>query len=419
MPKYYPINEEAARRAKNANSFSDYVPGSATAAYREMVDRAYTLGKQQKGRVDPMYHEKIDGLIDRYARKLAENINQCNLIDARVPSILIAGGSNFPVRKKEKQNAARDKNMGEYMQIEGLLDKVRSTGMGGISADDDRAVEKLEAKLAGLEAMQEEMKTVNAYYRKHKTLEGCPVLSAEEIGKFQSSMASDWRKNPVPYPSYLLTNNNANIRRTRQRIEDLKSQSEYAGWAFPGGRAEINEGENRLQLFFEEKPSEEQRRELKSNGFKWAPSQGAWQRQLTKNAIYAAGRMEFLRPEDGQSPYQLQPFARKTEKDNRETDEKYQIITYGNLLLNCDSYTATVDGANFELTQKEFEILRELLTHQGRILTRQNLLDKLWRYDFYGDERVVDTHIKNLRKKLGIDFIQTIRGVGYKVDKEN
>ena len=122
-------------------------------------------------------------------------------------------------------------------------------------------------------------------------------------------------KIPYPIPSYLLTNNNANIRRTRQRIEDLKSQSEYAGWAFPGGRAEINEGENRLQLFFEEKPSEEQRRELKSNGFKWAPSQGAWQRQLTKNAIYAAGRMEFLRPEDGQSPYQLQPFARKTEKD--------------------------------------------------------------------------------------------------------
>ena len=282
---------------------------------RVEVETRYALGEQQKGRVDPMYHEKIDGLIDRYAHKLVENINQSNLIDARVPSILIAGGSNFPVRKKEKQNAARDKNMGEYMQIEGLLDKVRSTGMGGISADDDRAMEKLETKLAGLEAMQEEMKTVNAYYRKHKTLEGCPVLSAEEIGKLQSSMASDWRKNPVPYPSYLLTNNNANIRRTRQRIEDLKSQSEYSGWAFPGGRAEINEGENRLQLFFEEKPSEEQRRELKSNGFKWAPSQGAWQRQLTKNAIYAAGRMEFLRPEDGQSPYQLQPFARKTEKD--------------------------------------------------------------------------------------------------------
>ena len=118
-------------------------------------------------------------------------------------------------------------------------------------------------------------------------------------------------------------------------------------------------------------------------------------------------------------PVLLRKIAAVLRRSNRGTDEKYQIITYGNLRLNCDGYTATVDGANFELTQKEFEILRELLTHQGRILTRQNLLDKLWRYDFYGDERVVDTHIKNLRKKLGIDFIQTIRGVGYKVDKEN
>ena len=87
--------------------------------------------------------------------------------------------------------------------------------------------------------------------------------------------------------------------------------------------------------------------------------------------------------------------------------------------MDFDNHTATVDGTTHELTQREFEVLKELLTQQGRILTRQNLLDKLWRYDFYGDERVVDTHIKNLRKKLGIDFIQTIRGVGYKIDKEN
>ena len=78
-----------------------------------------------------------------------------------------------------------------------------------------------------------------------------------------------------------------------------------------------------------------------------------------------------------------------------------------------------VDGIAYELTQREFEVLRELLTHQGCIMTRQNLLDKLWRYDFYGDERVVDTHIKNLRRKLGIEFIQTVRGVGYKIDKES
>ena len=100
-------------------------------------------------------------------------------------------------------------------------------------------------------------------------------------------------------------------------------------------------------------------------------------------------------------------------------EQEHQTITYKNLVLDMDSYTAVVDGVSFDLTQREFEVLRELLLNQGRVLTRQNLLDTLWKYDFYGDERVVDTHIKNLRKKLGIDFIQTIRGVGYKVDKEN
>ena len=100
-------------------------------------------------------------------------------------------------------------------------------------------------------------------------------------------------------------------------------------------------------------------------------------------------------------------------------EQEHQTIAYKNLVLDMDSYTAVVDGASFDLTQREFEVLRELLLNEGRVLTRQNLLDKLWKYDFYGDERVVDTHIKNLRKKLGIDFIQTIRGVGYKIDKEN
>lgn len=262
-----------------------------------------------------MYHDKIDALVDRYAKKLAANLNESHVIDGRVPSILIAGGGNFPVRKKEKQNAARDRNMGEYMEIEKLLDKIKSVGTGGISADDDLAVEKLEKKLAGLEELQATMKSVNAYYRKHKTLEGCPGLSDKDIGRLQSSMANDWRKDPVPYPSFLLTNNNANIRRVRQRIDDLKNRSEFVGWTFPGGEAKINEAENRLQLLFDEKPPEDQRRALKSEGFKWAPSQGAWQRQLNQNAIRAAARLDFLRPEDGQSPYQLQPFARKAEKD--------------------------------------------------------------------------------------------------------
>ena len=122
-------------------------------------------------------------------------------------------------------------------------------------------------------------------------------------------------------------------------------------------------------------------------------------------------------------PFSMPVLVRKIgavlRRSRRGQEEGHQTLVYRNLVLDLDSYLAAVDGREYELTQREFEILRELLTHQGRVMTRQNLLDKLWRYDFYGDERVVDTHIKNLRKKLGIEFIQTIRGVGYKIEKEN
>lgn len=95
-----------------------------------------------------------------------------------------------------------------------------------------------------------------------------------------------------------------------------------------------------------------------------------------------------------------------------------QVVRYKNLSLDIPAYKAYVDGRDTELTPREFEILKELLSHQGRILTRENLINLLWKYDFYGDERIVDTHIKNMRKKLNIELIDTVRGVGYKIDKE-
>ena len=118
-------------------------------------------------------------------------------------------------------------------------------------------------------------------------------------------------------------------------------------------------------------------------------------------------------------PILIRKIAAVLRRSSQTQEEEHETIACRNLSLDLDNYTATVDGTAYELTQREFEVLRELLTHQGRIMTRRNLLDKLWRYDFYGDERVVDTHIKNLRKKLGIEFIQTVRGVGYRIDKES
>ena len=339
---YYAINEGAARRANDVNSFYDYKPGSATAEYRQMVDKAVEIAEHQKKRVDPMYHEKIDSLVDTYARKLAENMNSSFSIEARVPSILIAGGSNFPVRKKEKQNAARDRNMEDWNEIQGLLDKIRSTGMGGISADDPQAIQKLEAKLEKLQAAQDTMKAVNAYYRKHKTLDGCPNLSAERIEAMKAEMSSQWHIEDKPYPSWALSNNNAEIRRIKGRIAELtkKQETAYAGWEFDGGTVEANREDNRLQIYFEEKPDEKTRETLKENGFRWSPKAGAWQRQLNDNAIYAADRLSCIKPLSGKSPVEIQKEARTAAKTEKKPSIRAQLAQDKEVLKNAPKKAA-------------------------------------------------------------------------------
>lgn len=309
--QYYPINEELARRANDMNSYFDYKEGSATAEYKRSVDAAAKIAEEQKRKVDPIHHERIDRLLDTYARKLADNINKRNAIAARVPSILVAGGSNFPVRKKEKQNRADEAAMEEWREIQGLLNKIRGAGKGGISADDPEAVQKLKLKLEGLERDQESMKAVNAYYRKHKTLDGCPGLDPAQIKKLKASMARDWRKDPKPYPSFRLTNNNAVIRQTKERIAELtrRAETDYEGWIFDGGEVKMDRQANRLQVFFDEKPDRDTCSAMRHNGFKWAPSVGAWQRQVTDNAIYAAKHLDCLRPlsEEQFVPEQAEP----------------------------------------------------------------------------------------------------------------
>ena len=320
--RYYPINEAAAKRAKEMNSFSDYTAGSATLEYKSLVDQAAEIAENQKKRVDPSFHGKIDALLDTYSRKLAANMNNGFAIDARVPSVLIAGGSNFPVRKKEKQNAARDKNYKEWKDIQGLLEKIRSTGMGGISADDPDAVKKLNAKLEKLTKAQETMKAVNAYYRKHKTLESCPELDSEATQKLKARMEIRGVQDK-PYPTWALSNNNAEIRRIKDRIQSLSVNKEelFTGWEFAGGKAEINVKDNRLQLFFDEKPDSEIRDKLKANGFRWSPKASAWQRQLTSNAIYAADAINSIKPLSGERIIELQRNFRK--KGSIETTPEY------------------------------------------------------------------------------------------------
>ena len=120
-------------------------------------------------------------------------------------------------------------------------------------------------------------------------------------------------------------------------------------------------------------------------------------------------------------PFSMPVLLRRVEAVLRRTMKgpAARKLAHRSLCLDLDGYKAAVNGETIELTGREFALLRVLLQNRGRVLTRQMLLNRVWGYDFYGDERIVDTHIKNLRKKLGVDYIETIRGVGYRIDWED
>src|SRR5699024_9128990 len=95
------------------------------------------------------------------------------------------------------------------------------------------------------------------------------------------------------------------------------------------------------------------------------------------------------------------------------------VIRYKALVLDADSFSVQVNGSPVSLTTREFEILKFVLESQGRVFRRDNLLDRIGDDDYVGDEKIINTQSKNIRKKLGVDYIETIRGVGYKIEKEN
>ena len=101
----------------------------------------------------------------------------------------------------------------------------------------------------------------------------------------------------------------------------------------------------------------------------------------------------------------------QTEKDN---------ISIHNLTIDRASHSVKVNGNEIELTLKEFEILLILCQNQGNVVKRDDLLDKVWGYEYFGDSRTIDVHIRHIRKKIEdfdneYDYIETIRGIGYKI----
>lgn len=256
------INEELARTAWSMNHMSDYEEGSATRQYEAHVARAEYFAAERKKACAPIYHDKLDRLVEAYKKKIAETINYSNKVDAMCPSILISGAGNFPTAKKAKQNARRGAVKEMYDKCDALLDKIKSTGTGGISADDPDAVEKIKLKIDAVRKEHETMKAKNA--------------------------AARAEKKPAPYASFQLSYALREIKRLEGRIKEIENRAGFSGWSFPGGVVEVDESDNRVRIRHDEKPEQKVIDALKANGFRWSPRNGAWQRQLTRVAMLAA-----------------------------------------------------------------------------------------------------------------------------------
>ena len=292
---YYSINEDGAKTANDMMSFSDYKAGSKTNEYHRYVDKAYELAASVAEK-KPDQEERIFSMAARYSKRMAEYMNNEIRIGMICPSIMICGGGNFPVKKKERQNKAWEKNHQLYKDTQGILTKMENilNGKEVIRSGDENAIEKLEEKLKGLKDTQETMKATNKAIRLKDVTKGNILM--KDMGYTDAQIEK--LRSPdfcgrIGYPDYALQNNNANIHRVEGRLKDLKSEKEKGTSEIENQFFKVVENTEsmRLQLLFAGKPEPEVREILKSNGFRWAPSQSAWQRQLTSNAKYALNRV--------------------------------------------------------------------------------------------------------------------------------
>ncbi len=124
--------------------------------------------------------------------------------------------------------------------------------------------------------------------------------------------------------------------------------------------------------------------------------------------------------ESGADDYMVKPFGimelgARVKALLRRTAPREDKLALEGLELDVGAREVRENGQTVELTYKEFELLRLLLSRRGTVLTRDEILQTVWGYDFTGETRTVDMHIKTLRQKLSGDYIQTVRGVGYKI----
>lgn len=109
----------------------------------------------------------------------------------------------------------------------------------------------------------------------------------------------------------------------------------------------------------------------------------------------------------------VEAILRRTKINKKDNDNSKEKLKFNEITINPNTYKVYVNGEDVEFTLKEFNILKLLMEYYPNVASREFIMDKVWGYDYYGDMRVIDAHIKNIRKKIVYDYIGTVKGVGY------
>ena len=286
---YYPINEDLAREAHYAAHFGTYVEGSATRNYREKVDEIYGLAETLKAGTGKGRWEEIDRLADAFSHRYADWINRMNSNKASCPSVMVSGGSNYPVDKHRRMLSREDGLWKEYESIMAIPDQMRSVAKRPLTARDSGSREKIGDSIAELEARQDYMKRANAHYRKNGTLNGFEGMGPNADSLFAEVIRIHGR----PFPDYELSSNREKIKRLKKNADAIDTAVGRGSTERTFGDVTVSEDPSSMliMIHFPYKPEADVRSVLKSNGFRWSRNNSAWQRTLNEDGRSATDRV--------------------------------------------------------------------------------------------------------------------------------
>lgn len=289
------ISRSLSQSAFGGVSFNPERRGASfVAEYAATLAEDYAIFKAQAEKGGTL--DLLDGEFARYRAGYRKVNNAFLASESRCVSSMIAGPSNFPFRRMEKRNNVAHKRLNELV---GFRERARAAiirtlrpDLAPIMAGDADAIERLQAELSKAEILQSRMKRANAAIRKHKKLGAESQIEALMGQGFSRGIAAKLLEpdfcGRIGFADYQLTNNGANIRRMAARLETIttaKAKPVQTVETDNGLTIEDDPPANRIRVFFPGKPDAIVRDSLKSRGFRWSPTIGAWQAYRNHNAM--------------------------------------------------------------------------------------------------------------------------------------